>query len=159
MGMRRRESLNLGWGQVGLEKKLILVKQTKSGNDRLIPINGCLLAVFSALKAHDGRQELIFPNPMTGKPYTEVKKNFKLACRKAGIVGLRFHDLRHTFASRLIEAGADIVTVRDLLGHFSVKMTQRFTHPGRSQKGAAVELLDRKRAQDGENLLRPCHIN
>jgi len=57
------------------------------------------------------------------------------------------------------KAGADIITVRDLLGHFSVKMTQRYTHPGRSQKVAAVELLDRKKAKNGGDLLHPCYIN
>jgi len=158
-GMRRGEILNLRWEQVDLAKRLIVVKQTKSGKDRLIPINDGLYAVLRALKALGGRQDLVFPNPMTGKPYTEVKKSFKLACKRAGIVGLRFHDLRHTFASRLVEAGADIVTVRDLLGHFSVKMTQRYTHPGRSQKFAAVGLLDQKRVQNGGNLLHPCYTN
>lgn len=58
-----------------------------------------------------------------------------------------------------MEAGADIITVRDLLGHFSVKMTQRYTHPGRSQKVAPMELLDRKKVQNGENLLHPRYIN
>jgi excisionase family DNA binding protein len=158
-GMRRGEILNLTWEQVDLSKKLIVVRQTKSGKDRAIPINDSLYGILRALKALDGRQELVFPNPMTGKPYTEVKKSFKLACKRAGIAGLRFHDLRHTFASRLIEAGADIVTVRDLLGHFSVKMTQRYTHPGRSQRVDAVGLLDRKRAQNGGNLLHPCYTN
>jgi excisionase family DNA binding protein len=158
-GMRRGEILGLRWTQVDLEKRSIRVVQTKSGKDRAIPLNEPLHGVFSALRALDTRTELVFPNPMTGKSYTEVKKSFKAACKRAGISNLRFHDLRHTFASRLVTMGVDIVTVRDLLGHFSVNVTQRYTHPGQSQKIAAVELLARKMGQNRENLLHPCYTN
>ena len=158
-GMRRGEILNLRWAEVDLDKRLILVKRTKSGQDRLIPINESLLEVLADLKHSNSSGELVFPNPATGKPYTEVKKSFKEACKRAGITDLRFHDLRHTFATRLVAAGVDIVTVRDLLGHFSIRVTQRYTHPGQSQKVAAVELLAPKRALGGENLLHPCYTN
>jgi len=70
-----------------------------------------------------------------------MKKGFKAACRRAGIKGLRFHDLRHTFATRLVEKGADIETVRDLLGHYSITVTQRYTHSNEDRKRKAVELL------------------
>jgi len=67
--------------------------------------------------------------------------------RRAGIKGLRFHDLRHSFASRLIEAGVDIITVRDLLGHSSVKLTERYTHSNSEQKRRAVDLLVERSAK------------
>lgn len=156
-GMRRGEILRLRWEDVDLDQGHIAVRKTKSGKDRLIPINAQVRDVFSFLWPLRGKSGLVFPNPATGKPYTEVKKSFKEACRKAKIDGLRFHDLRHTFASRLVEAGVDIVTIRDLLGHFSVKVTQRYTHPGKSQKIVAVELLAEKSAQNGGNLLHPCY--
>ena len=70
-----------------------------------------------------------------------MKKEFKAACRRAEIQGLRFHDLRHTFATRLVEKGADIETVRDLLGHHSITITQRYTHTSDDRKRKAVELL------------------
>jgi len=158
-GMRRGEILNLRWDQVDLGQRQIAVKKTKSGKDRIIPINSQLLAVLSLLGPPRGKSGLVFPNPATGKPYTDVKKSFKLACKRAGIEGFRFHDLRHTFASRLVEAGVDIVTVRDLLGHFSVRVTQRYIHPGKSQKVLAVEVLAQKAAQNGGNLLHPCYTN
>lgn len=158
-GMRRGEIFGLRWSQVDLTKRVIQVKQTKSGKDRLIPINGTLFEVLAGLKASDGTSDYVFPNPETGKPYTEVKKSFKEACKRAGITALRFHDLRHTFATRLVTAGVDIVTVRDLLGHFSVRMTQRYTHPGHDRKVAAVRLLARRKAQKGEKLLHPCYTN
>jgi integrase len=74
-------------------------------------------------------------------------------------LGIRIHDLRHTFATRLIEAGADIITVKELLGHFSVRVTQRYTHPSQAQKRRAVDLLAVKPAKEAENrgdLLRIC---
>jgi site-specific recombinase XerD len=60
---------------------------------------------------------------------------------------LRFHDLRHTFATRLVQSGVDLITVRDLLGHFSISMTQRYTHTNRNQKINAVELLKKNKEE------------
>jgi hypothetical protein len=86
-------------------------------------------------------QIYLFPNPTTGKPPTTVKKAFKAACRKAGILQLRFHDLRHTFASRLVRTEVDLIAVNELLGHSSVTITKRYTHTLQEQKQKAVELL------------------
>jgi hypothetical protein len=75
---------------------------------------------------------------------------------------LRFHDLRHTFATRLVQSGVDLITVRDLLGHFSISMTQRYTHTNRNQKINAVELLKKnKEEKEGKktgNLLHICDM-
>lgn len=67
----------------------------------------------------------MFANPRTGRPYTNVGKAFGAACREAGIQDLTFHDLRHTFASRLREAGVDAITRR---GHSTVEMSDNYTH-------------------------------
>lgn len=72
------------------------------------------------------------------------KTGFKGACRRAGINNLRFHDLRHTFASRLVAKGVDIETLKELLGHHSIKMTQRYIHSSDDRGRAAVELLSSK---------------
>ncbi|MGD9344398.1 MAG: tyrosine-type recombinase/integrase [Candidatus Aminicenantes bacterium] len=67
-----------------------------------------------------------------------------------------FHDLRHTFASRLIEKGVDIIKVKDLLGHSSVKVTERYTHSSREERKRAVELLcveSQTRGKKAPNLL------
>ena len=146
-GMRRGEILNLRWRQVDLEGRFITVENTKGGQSRMIPINYTLFQEFAGIKAQGGSSEFVFPNPKTGKPFTEVKNSFKKACRTVGIHDLRFHDLRHSFATRLIEAGVDIVTVKELLGHFSVTVTQRYTHPGQLQKKLAVGLLTAKTAE------------
>jgi len=69
-----------------------------------------------------------------------MKTGFKGACRRAGITDLRFHDLRHTFASRLVEKGVDIETLKELLGHHSITITQRYIHSNDERKRAAVDL-------------------
>ena len=161
-GMRRGEIFNLKWSQVDLDKRNIIVEQTKSGKNRIIPINDYLYQELLKVKNQNEKSEYVFPNQETGKPFTEVKKSFKNACRKAGINDLRFHDLRHTFATRLIQSGVDIITVKDLLGHFSVRITQRYTHSNQNQKKKAVEILAKKslrRVENSENLLHMRYIN
>lgn len=134
-GMRMGEILSLEWKNVFLEQRAILVTMTKSGKNRKIPINDTLYSLLTRLhdngKNGNGR---IFP-------YTNVYWSFKKAARLASIPEVRLHDLRHTFATRLIEPGVDIITVRDLLGHSHSTVTERYTHPNESLKRVAVESL------------------
>jgi hypothetical protein len=84
---------------------------------------------------------------------------FVAACRRAEISGLHFHDLRNTFSSRLVEKGADIETVRSLLGHSSIAITQRYVHSTDERRRSAVERLAPQGAPEahkGENLLHGC---
>ncbi len=157
-GMRLGEILSLPWSQIDLSRKTIRVEKTKSGRIRIININSNLLDELLKLKKRSGDCVHLFINPRTGKPLTTVKTAFKAACRRAGVQGLRFHDLRHTFASRLIEKGADIITVKDLLGHSSVKITERYTHSQKEQKKKAVELLEENQEEAifEEDLLHIC---
>lgn len=140
-GMRRGEILKLRWAAVNFDKRIVRVEETKSGEPRKVDMNAVLFEFLRRQRILNPAGDYVFTNPDTGKPYVEVGKAFRAACRRAGIKGLRFHDLRHTFASRLIAAGADIITVRDLLGHSSVKLTERYTHSNGEQKRRAVDLL------------------
>jgi len=138
-GMRRGEILNLRWSQVDLKNRTIKVERTKSGRTRYVAINSSLAKELASLKKTGS--VYVFANPETGRPYADVKRAFKGACRRAGIRGLRFHDLRHTFATRLVERGVDLITVKELLGHSTVKITERYTHSDRDRKREAVESL------------------
>ena len=145
-GMRLREILNLKWNQINFNARIIKVDNAKNGRIRFVDINTPLLRELQMLRSRDGQSPCVFSNPETGKPYLDVKKGFKAACRRAEISGLRFHDLRHTFASRLVEKGVHLITVKDLLGHSTVKMTERYAHSSRQSKRNAVELLAKRKS-------------
>jgi excisionase family DNA binding protein len=140
-GMRKGEILGLRWSQLDLSKRIIKLENTKSGKPRLVPISSYLLSVLMIQRQKKGASEYVFPNPESNDALQDVKRSFHSAANRAGINGLRFHDLRHTFASRLVEAGVDLITVKELLGHHSVKVTERYTHSNAQQKKLAVECL------------------
>lgn len=146
-GMRKSEILTLKWTNVDLENNLITLEHTntKSKKIRRIPINSVLRKLLLEQKLKSGRSEYVFLSE-NGTPYKRhdsLNGAFERLCRKAGIEGLRFHDLRHTSATRMIEAGASIVAVSRILGHSDIKTTMRYSHPENSLK-EAVELLTSK---------------
>jgi integrase len=97
--------------------------------------------------------EFVFPNSSDySKHLKEVKKSFKTACRLSEITGLTFHDLRHTCATRLVEANVLLHAVTKLLGHSSVKVTERYSHPEESVYKATEVLADLEKKCDHRNL-------
>ena len=122
---------------LGVDQTTTLEK-TKSDRKRLVPINKPVLRELIKHK----ESHYLFINPRTLEPLQELKRSFKTACKKIRIEDLRFHDLRHTFASRLIEKGVDIITVKEILGHSSVRVTERYTHSSFPQKELAVRALE-----------------
>jgi len=143
-GMRKGEDFNLRWQNVDIERKQISIKESKSGRERKIPTNSVLFSLLNALKSQNGSSEYLFTNPATGKPYTDITRSFNTACRKAGVEDLRFHDLRHTFATRLVRRGVDLVIIKELMGHASIVTTQRYLHSQADVKLQAVEALTLK---------------
>ncbi|HSV05053.1 MAG TPA: tyrosine-type recombinase/integrase, partial [Candidatus Binatus sp.] len=110
-----------------------------------VPINTELLAALRALPSR-GRSEWVFPNaadtgPLDGR--ADDRLVFRPALKRAGIRGLRWKDLRHTFATRLRMNGADTGTIRDLLAHTSDRMTMRYAHASADHLHAAVERISR----------------
>lgn len=141
-GARLGEVLSLEWGHVDFNNERILLEKTKSGKSREIPINQTLMIELEKMQVLNGKSPYLFFNPGTGKPFMNVRKGFIAACDRASIEGLRFHDLRHTFASRLVKKGVDIITVKELLGHSSVRITERYTHSSWEQKKKAASALE-----------------
>jgi integrase len=147
-GMRRNEILSLKWKNVDFPRAYIFIEDSKSGRSRKIPMNS---AVIEALRALPREFEFVFYNPETKDHIKDVKTAFHSACRRAkknpedekdpGIIGFRFHDLRHTAASKMIEAGVDLVTVSKILGHASIQMTMRYAHPTPENMRLAVDRL------------------
>lgn len=142
-GMRKEEILSLKWEQLDLKHGFILIDRTKNGERREIPLNDTLQNTFRGMQR---RLDVpwVFYDPFDGKRYNSVKHSFKEACRRAGIVDFRFHDLRHTFASHLCMAGVDLKTVQELLGHKTLTMTLRYAHLAPGHKRKAVDILDKQ---------------
>ncbi len=145
-GMRKNEILSLKWNNVDLENNVLTIEasNTKSKKLKRIPINSKLRRILLEQKLKTGFGLYIFLNP-DGKPYQRcdsLKRCFGGACRRAGIKGLRFHDLRHTAATRMVEKGANIVSVSRILGHSSLNTTMRYAHPDDSLREAAEKLAN-----------------
>jgi integrase len=142
-GMRRGELLGLEWSRVDFDQRTVRIINAKSETGRrVIPMNGTVHSLLSDL-ANRAASPLVFPsNRKPGEKLLDLKKGFKKAVQLAGIQKLRFHDTRHTFATRLIRAGVDIITVQKLLGHSKITMTERYAHSLADVKMAAVSKLD-----------------
>lgn len=149
-GCRRGEILGLTWERVDLKHGFILLDDTKSGKRREIPINATVRAVLQGIiRRLDS--PFVFVNPATKEDgtlrnkgrYSDVKRSFATACRKAKLQDFHFHDLRHTFASQLVMNGVDITTVSKLLGHATLTMTLRYAHLAPDHLKSAVDVLTR----------------
>ncbi len=139
-GMRRGELLSLKWEQI--RNGFIYLTETKSGKARQIPINDRLAEVLKEVRrGNQFKSPYVFCDPQ-GRRFYEVKRSFASACRRAGIEAFRFHDLRHTFASRLVMKGASLKAVQELLGHADLKMTMRYAHLSQEHLRDSVNLLN-----------------
>lgn len=144
-GMRLGEILSLTWEGVDLFRKTVTVFHSKNGERRTIPINQ---TVFELLKAKAKVRSINTNIVFHDKAHTlmdahNLRRAFRAAIKKATIEDFHFHDLRHTFATRLIQGGVDIYKVQRLLGHKSPIMTQRYAHHYPESLRDGVELLDR----------------
>ncbi len=142
-GMRREEILSLEWEKhIDLRHGFILLDNTKNNERREIPLNQTLKETFRGIQRRLD-SPYVFAD-QEGRRYRDISNSFKTACRRARIKDFTFHDLRHTFASQLIMAGVDLVTLKELLGHKDIKHTLRYSHLAPSHKINAVEKLDEK---------------
>ena len=143
-GMRRGELLGLEWASVNLPGKLVTITagNAKSRKARHLPLNAEALDVLTRWKKQAGKEaRLVFPSPKTGGRMDNINSSWEEVCDTAKLKDFRFHDLRHTFASRLVMAGVDLNTVRELLGHSDIRMTLRYAHLAPDKLAEAVAKL------------------
>jgi integrase len=136
-----REILYLKWCNVDFNRNIIIVTQTKSSKNRNVPMNGL---VTETLQSIERKSEFVFCDPKTGEPYHSIKTTFGKALKMARLIGVRFHDCRHTAATMMVMSGVDLATVKEILGHSSIEMTMRYAHPTTEGKMNAVRALERK---------------
>jgi integrase len=142
-GMRQGNILTLTWDKIDLFRRLIILDKTKNGERLTIPINDTLFETLKDLsKVRLLSCNLLFHR--NGKPFyqNQLRRALKKACDGAGIEDFRFHDLRHTFASLLVQSGENLYTVQRLLGHKDGRMTQRYAHLTHERFVSAVKILD-----------------
>ncbi|MGZ8421442.1 MAG: site-specific integrase [Nitrospira sp.] len=145
--MRMGEILELTWRGVDFTRRTVTVFRSKNGENRTIPANQTVLKVLTTkAKVRSLAIERVFcSKAYTPLEFGHLRRSFRLALRKAKIEDFHFHDLRHTFATILMQSGVDLYKVLQLLGHKSPIMTQQYAHhyPGSLRK--RVEILDRAR--------------
>jgi integrase len=143
-GLRKGEVFGLRWTDVDLVAARVTVRGegAKSGQTRYVPLNVEAAQILRAWQASaEDRTGYVFPGRAEGEPLDDVKKAWRPVVKAAKLQAFTFHDLRHTFASKLVMAGVDLNTVRELLGHADLKMTLRYAHLAPEHKAAAVALL------------------
>lgn len=141
-GMRQSEQFTLQWGNVDLQQRVITLPDSKSGKVRHIPMNSIVHNLLSDLAKHKAEDGFVFRSARYGgKPIRNPKTWWAAVLKAAKINNLRWHDLRHTFASRLVMAGVDLRTVQVLMGHSTPMMTARYAHLSPEHKTTAIEKL------------------
>ena len=143
-GCRFGELTYLTWKDVDLTRALLTLHGTgtKSGKTRHLPLNAEALSVLRAWQSSSSTDGYVFPG-RDGERLTTIKTAWGRLMRDAKIRSFRLHDTRHDFASKLVMAGVDLNTVRELLGHADLKMVLRYAHLAPEHLAAAVQKLRR----------------
>jgi len=126
-GCRRGEILEVRWTNIDLQKRRFLISNTKQRRPHVVPITDALESFLKCLPSYE-TSEYLFPNPRTGKPFRSIFYSWNTARKQANLDALRTHDLRHSFASFLVNQGRSLYEVQKLLGHTSQKTTERYSH-------------------------------
>lgn len=143
-GIRQDNILTLTWKQVDFITGVIMLEHTKNGDRLGLPMNNKVKNLLMELnKIRHINNDYVFSNSKGNKLCAvTVQKTFRKTCKKTGITDFRFHDLRHTFASWLVQNGIDLYRVQRLLGHKTGEMTRRYAHLAPDNLKDSVAILD-----------------
>ncbi len=130
-GTRRSEVQQLKWENVNLENRSFFLPETKNGSSRTVVLNDLAVGIIETMEEHRQKgNPYVFPSPGISEKghLVDPRKIFLKALVKAGIEDFRMHDLRHTYASILVNSGVSLYEVKELLGHRDISVTQRYSH-------------------------------
>lgn len=154
-GLRQAELFNLKKTQLDFDNEIITIPRSKSGEKRQVPMTDRVSQLLREL-CERSPGEYVFPN-RTGKrpidPTNWIVRRFHPALKAANIENFRFHDLRHTFCSRLVMAGVKLREVQEMAGHKNYETTNRYAHLSPDHVRNAVKALDRRRRRSGRGHL------
>jgi integrase len=153
-GFRRSEIIDLTWSQIDFQRRTITITKQKNNCIDTVPINETVVCLLK--KRLDSKiigTELVFPSQVgTKRDGMNLLRSFHLARSKAGIEKLRFHDLRHTFATRLVQKGVDLYTVQKLGRWRSTAMIMRYAHHNAESLRPGIETMDDKTKKKDNNV-------
>jgi len=141
-GMRKGEQYALMWSDVDFASRSIMANNTKNGTPRTVHMNDDALAAMISLR-RVAKGERVFN-------ITENRTWWYEALKQAKIKDFRWHDLRHTFCSRLAQAGVNLKVIQEAAGHKTIAMTSRYAHLDHTTLQNALAILNRPRSRDGE---------
>lgn len=148
-GIRRGEAFSLTWEDVDLEARKLTVRGevAKSSQSRVVPLTKRAHAILSDWQAQGEGAGLVWPSRIGGGVLKNIDGGWRELCKDAGITGLRWHDLRHTFGSRAALAGVPMVVLKALMGHSVITTTMRYAHSTEADAVAAIALLEGKKPE------------
>ena len=139
-GARRNEITHACWEHVNLKSSTLFVPLSKSGRSRYVFLDAAAIDVLRSVPRLSGNP-YVFPSPVTGRPCASLHFPWHRIRTEAGLSDVRLHDLRHTFASVLINKGKRLYTVQRLLGHANARATQRYAHLDQQSLVEATEAM------------------
>jgi integrase len=137
--MRLGELLNARWEHINQMAQTIHIPQTKTDKPRRIPLSAKALAILKSLRQDAPEEELIFDSSRTGRKRRQMMVCFESAVKKTEIADFHFHDLRHTFATRLRASGTHEMDIMTLLGHSTLEMTLGYSHAVAQKLRTAID--------------------
>ena len=154
-GARQGELCSLKWSDVSLQEAMLTFRDTKNGETRAVPLSHDGLEILKRrfCDRRIGGDDWVFPAEKSSG-HVEVSKRFARISKKAGLENFRFHDLRHTAASRMAIAGIPILQMQELLGHKSMSMTKRYSHLRPTELRDVANLLGESFKNSSRSLLK-----
>jgi len=136
-GARRSEVMNAKWSEFNFESRIWTIPISKSGKARHVPISDGLVRLLKSIPRKNN-VDYVFANPHTNKPYVSFHMTWNQARQAVGLPDVRMHDLRHSFASFLVNNGRNLYEVQRILGHANIKTTERYAHLSQASLLSAV---------------------
>ena len=147
-GVRKSELLGLTWNEISLPDRQAYLRDPKNGESRYVALNSVAVDLLSKMhKARNKKSPWVFPSWSTTGHLVDIRRTFFKICKQAEVSGLRIHDLRRSHAAHLLASGVDVVTIKELLGHKSLKSTQVYARVAtsslvKSSEMAAVKIRE-----------------
>jgi integrase len=141
-GARKNEVLTAKWEDFNLDQRVWRIPLAKSGKARHVPMSDGVLSLLASVPMHNGCP-YVFANPKTLKPYVSFFSAWNTVRKSVGLSDVRVHDLRHSFASFLVNSGRSLYEVQRILGHTQIKTTQRYAHLSQDSLLAAANEISK----------------